>query len=50
MSEKRELERIESALKALIRIVEHQERVLVRIEKLLEQTYPATSGITVKAS
>lgn len=43
------LERVENALLLLVRIAEHQERVLTRIERLLEhqqvRTYPATTGI-----
>lgn len=43
------LERVENALLLLVRIAEHQERVLTRIERLLEHqqahTYPATTGI-----
>lgn len=42
------LERVESALLLLVRIAEHQERVLARIERLLEhRTYPAPAGVRV---
>lgn len=42
------LERVESALLLLVRIAEHQERVLARIEKALEhRTYPAPVGVRV---